>query len=75
MGQKQIRKGSTVAWQWGKGTAEGKVQEIFREKITKTIKGSEITRDGSRKNPAYLIKQEDGTEVLKLRNELNHGDA
>ncbi len=39
MGQKQIRTGSNVSWNWGKGTAEGKVQEVHREKITKEIKG------------------------------------
>ena len=73
MGQKQIRTGSPVSWNWGNGTAEGKVKEIHREKITKTIKSNEVTRDGTDVNPAYLIEQEDGTEVLKLRSELNEG--
>lgn len=73
MGQKQIRTGSPVSWDWGKGTAEGKVKEIYRESITKTIKGNEVTRKGTQDNPAYLIEQEDGTEVLKLRSELNEG--
>ena len=73
MGQKQIRTGSPVSWDWGKGTAEGKVKEIYREKVTKEIKGSEITRDGTEDNPAYLIEQEDGSQVLKLRSELNEG--
>lgn len=73
MGQKQIKTGSKVSWDWGQGTAEGKVQEIYREKITKEIKGSEITRKGTKDNPAYLIEQEDGTSVLKLRSELNQG--
>jgi hypothetical protein len=70
MAQKQIETGSSVAWDWGKGTAEGKVKSVHRESITKTIKGSNITRNGTAKNPAYLIEQEDGTEVLKLRSEL-----
>ena len=73
MGQKQIRTGSPVSWDWGQGTAEGKVQEIHRESITRTIKGNEVTRNGTQENPAYLIEQEDGTEVLKLRSELNEG--
>jgi hypothetical protein len=70
MAQKQIKNGSSVAWDWGKGTAEGKVKSVYRESITKTIKGSEITRNGTAENPAYLIEQEDGTEVLKLKSEL-----
>lgn len=73
MGQKQIRTGSPVSWDWGNGTAEGKVKEIYREKVTKEIKDSEITRNGTQDNPAYLIEQEDKTEVLKLRSELNEG--
>lgn len=73
MGQKQIREGSPVSWKWGNGTAEGKVKEIHREKITKKIKGSQVTRNGTSDNPAYLIEQEDGTELLKLRSELNEG--
>lgn len=73
MGQKQIRTGSPVSWDWGQGTARGKVKEIHRESITRTIKGNEVTRKGTQDNPAYLIEQEDGTEVLKLRSELNEG--
>ena len=73
MGQKQIREGSPVSWDWGQGTAEGKVTEIHRETITKKIDGSEITRKGTKDNPAYLIEQEDGSKVLKLRSELNEG--
>ena len=65
-----IRKGSTVQWSWGNGTASGKVTEIHREKVTRTSKGSEITRDGSDDDPAYVIEQEDGTTVLKLRSEV-----
>ena len=73
MGQQQIREGSPVTWDWGNGTAEGKVTAIHRQKVTKKIKGSEITRNGTQDNPAYSIKQEDGTELLKLRSELNEG--
>jgi hypothetical protein len=71
MEHKQIRTGSAVSWQWGNGTASGKVQEIHHEEITKKIKGSKIKRKGNRENPAYLIEQEDGTQVLKLKSELN----
>ena len=41
-----IQKGTKVTWKWGSGTAHGKVEETFTEKITKTIKGTEVTRDG-----------------------------
>ena len=65
-----IRTGSTVRWSWGNGTASGTVTEIHREKVTRTSKGSEVTRNGSDKDPAYVIEQEDGTTVLKLRSEV-----
>ena len=64
------RKGSIVHWKWGKGEGEGKIIERHDTTITKTIKGSEITRKGTKDNPAYLIEQEDGTLLLKLASEL-----
>lgn len=66
-----IRKGSKVTWKWGSSTAEGKVAEIHREKVTRQIKGEKITRDGSKDDPAYLIEQEDGGKVLKLKSEVD----
>ncbi|MGB3848809.1 MAG: DUF2945 domain-containing protein [Tunicatimonas sp.] len=65
-----IQKGSTVRWKWGNGSAQGKVKETFAEEVTKTIKGSEITRKGESGNKALLIEQEDGDEVLKLESEV-----
>lgn len=59
-----------VEWDWGEGTAEGYVREIFRETITRTMDGSEVTRNGSDDDPAYLIEQQDGDEVLKLHSEV-----
>ncbi|SFV31110.1 Protein of unknown function [Devosia crocina] len=65
-----FRKGSKVSWAWGAHTAEGKIVERFTSKVTRTIKGSEVTREASQKEPAYLIEQEDGDKVLKSRSEL-----
>ena len=65
-----IQKGSTVRWKWGNGNAEGKVKETFSEEVTKTIKGSKVTRKGEQGNKVLLIEQEDGDEVLKLESEV-----
>lgn len=65
-----IREGSDVSWSWGNGTATGTVQEIHRDTVTRTTEGEEITRNGSDDDPAYVIEQEDGTTVLKLKSEL-----
>jgi hypothetical protein len=64
------QKGDYVEWTWGKGTATGKVQEKFITKVTRLIKGSEITRNATKDAPVYLIEQEDGNEVLKSESEL-----
>lgn len=61
-----IRKGTNVKWKWAKGEAYGKVVDTFQETVTKTIKGSEVTRHGEKGNSVLLIRQEDGDEVLKL---------
>ena len=63
-----------VKWDWGDGTACGQIEERFEREVTRTIDGNEVTRDGSEDNPAYLIKQEDGDEVLKLGSELEVQD-
>jgi hypothetical protein len=67
----QIRRGTRVTWSWGSGSATGKVTEVFTEKVTRTLEGSEITRNGSEDCPAYLIEQDDGARVLKLRSEVS----
>ena len=68
-----MKKGETVHWNWGKSEAEGKVKEKFSEPVEKKIKGSEIKRNASKENPAYLIEQDNGNEVLKSEKELKKG--
>ena len=65
-----IRTGTSVRWKWGSSWAEGTVAEVPHHDVTRTTKGEEITRHGSDDNPAYVIEQEDGTVVLKLRSEV-----
>lgn len=62
--------GQKVAWNWGNGEGTGTVREIFTESVTRELQGSEITRHGSEDDPAYLIEQDDGAEVLKGETEL-----
>ena len=59
-----------VRWDWGNGTAKGQIKERFEREVTRTLQGSEITRNGTEDDPAYLIRQEDGDEVLKLGSEI-----
>ena len=69
-----IRKGTEVKWSWGNGTATGKVTQTFTEKVTRTLQGSEVTKNGTDDNHALLIEQEDGDEVLKLQSEVERAD-
>lgn len=66
--------GQYVQWNWGNGTATGQIEDRFEREITRTLKGSEITRKGNSDNPAYLISQDDGDKVLKLGSELSKPD-
>jgi len=59
-----------VEWSWGQGTGQGKVREVFRDKVARTIKGADITRNASDDDLAYLIEQDDGDRVLKSHSEL-----
>ncbi|GHC42475.1 DUF2945 domain-containing protein [Roseibacillus persicicus] len=68
--EKSYQTNTEVEWDWGNGTATGKVRRVFREEVTRTLDGSEVTRQGSDDDPAYLLEQDDGSEVLKLHSEL-----
>ena len=66
----RFSEGTKVEWDWGNGTGTGTVEKTYTQKITRKIKGSEVTRDGSDDDPALYIKQEDGAAVLKLSSEV-----
>ncbi|WP_232493002.1 DUF2945 domain-containing protein [Novosphingobium kaempferiae] len=65
-----FRKGAQVRWNWGTGTATGKIAERFERRVSRTIAGKRIVRNGSHDNPAYLVEQEDGARALKSGSEL-----
>ncbi len=62
--------GDKVEWDWGNGTATGKVQKTYTQSVTRTLQGSEVTRNGSDDDPALYIEQDDGDGVLKLSSEV-----
>ena len=69
-----MKKGQKVKWNWGKGKAEGKIKQEFDKAVTKKIKGTEVKRNASKEEPAYLIQQDNGNEVLKSESELKKGE-
>jgi len=66
-----ISVGDTVKWSWGDGTGTGTVKQVYTQKVTKTIKGTDVTRKATDDEPAYLIEQEDGDRVLKSVTEVD----
>lgn len=68
-----MKKGDKVHWNWGKSQAEGKIESKSEKPITKKIKGTEVKRNASEDEPAYVIKQENGNKVLKSESELEKG--
>jgi hypothetical protein len=66
-----ISVGDQVEWAWGSGTAEGKVIERYTAKVTKELKGTDVTRNASDDEPAFLIEQDDDNLVLKSVTEIS----
>ena len=63
-----------VKWNWGDGTGCGQIKERFEREVTRTLQGTEVTKSGDEDNPAYLIRQDDGDDVLKRGSELEAQD-
>ena len=66
-----FRKGTRVKWNWGQGVGRGRITERFDRHVERTIEGVLIRRNGSTRNPAYLVQTDNGGEVLKLATELS----
>lgn len=68
-----FRKGAAVTWRWSGSVAAGRIVERFERRVSRTIAGSRIVRNGSPDDPAYLVEQADGGRALKLGSELSAG--
>jgi len=62
--------GDKVKWEWGEGTAKGEIKKVYTQKITRKIKGNEVTREADDDCPAYYIEQSDDGEALKSHSEV-----
>ena len=67
----EFEEGDRVKWKWGPGEGSGTRQTKYTSRVTRKVKGKEITRNASEEEPAYLIHQEDGDRVLKSGSELH----
>ncbi len=66
-----FKEGDNVKWEYGSNYGHGTVKSVFEEKTTRKIKGNEVTRDGSKDDPALYIEndKDDSGNVLKLASE------
>jgi hypothetical protein len=62
--------GTRVEWDWGRGTAQGFITETFTQPVARMLKGAHVKRNATEDNPAYLIRHDSGSDVLKSHSEL-----
>lgn len=67
---KKYKVNTNVFWKWLGRSIQGRIVSVHTEPIAKTIKGKTIKRNGSEKNPAYVVESEAGNLALKLHSEL-----
>ena len=68
-----VKQGDEVKWQNAGNEAHGTVQAVSPKKTTKTIKGKEITRNGTKEDPAVTVKSDKGGVAMHLSHELKKG--
>lgn len=71
----KINVGNEVVWAWGRSSARGRVERKFTRDVSRTIKGKAIRRKADAGKPAFLIRQRNGSRVLKSQSELRKSDG
>lgn len=64
-----VKKGDNVSWNFGKGKAEGTVDEVHENDVKRTVQGATVKRKGSKEEPALVIKQGD-KKIVKSASEV-----
>jgi hypothetical protein len=70
MKKKSFAIGAKVQWVWMGRPVKGTVKKIYFKPISKELRGHVFKRNGSEEKPAYLVKSEAGSDVLKSHTEL-----
>lgn len=65
------KKGDLVQWAFGENRGKGTIKELYNQEISLVINDISVTRKGTQENPALLIEDEDGNQVLKLASEID----
>lgn len=70
MKEKNMKPGDHVAWKWGNGLAKGRVVSVHNEPTMLSTNGKNVRRIGTKNNPAIIIENKSGGDVLKLMSEV-----
>lgn len=70
-----IKIGSEVGWLWVSSLAPGVVLETHHNRHEIISKGKRIVRNGTKQDPALVIKHVRGSLVLKLSHEVQELSA
>lgn len=68
--KKALPPGSRVTWNGGDHALEGIIRKVFTHRLERTLKGATVTCEANKRNPAYLIEQEDGDVLFMQHNQL-----
>lgn len=61
-----LSKGDEVSWKWGSQHPSGTVKDVKDDGAeVKTKKGSTISKDGSKEDPAVVIETSNGNNAVK----------
>lgn len=69
--RRYVRKRKQNHLEMGKGKAKGIIIKASRKSLLGKIKESSVDRKRRSENPVYLIVQENGSEILKLKSLLD----
>ena len=64
-----LKKGDDVTWKYGKGKAEGTIDEVHTDDVEKTVQGTKVKRKGSEAEPALVLKQ-GNKKIVKSASEV-----
>ncbi|SNX84658.1 uncharacterized protein MEPE_03367 [Melanopsichium pennsylvanicum] len=67
-----LSKGDKVSWSWGSQHPSGTVKDVKDDGAqVKTKKGSTISKDGSKDDPAVVIETSNGNNAVKNASEID----
>lgn len=46
------------------------MRKVFTHRLERTIWGATVTQEASKRNPAYLIENDDGDTLLKVHSDI-----